>query len=68
MARVRVLRVIEYIGERERVEKVVEKSIHGTRFVDADLTIRAATVGDYPESFTYAEEEQMAPKKAAYGA
>lgn len=64
MDKVRVLRVIEYVGTRERVEKVVEKSIHGTRFVDEDLTIRAATIGEYPELFTYAEESQMLPKVA----
>jgi hypothetical protein len=47
--RVRVLRVIEYIGPREWVEKTVAQSIHGTRRVPTGGEIRAATIGSYPE-------------------
>ena len=46
---VRVLRVIEYVGPRERVESTVAKSIHGTKDAGLGLTIRAATIGAYPE-------------------
>lgn len=46
---VRVLRVIEYVGPRERVEQVVAKSIHGEKDAGRGLVIRASTVGAYPE-------------------
>jgi len=47
---VRVLRIIEYVGRREWVEKTVAGSIHGTKvFLNKSCTIRAATIGSYPE-------------------
>jgi hypothetical protein len=58
---VRVLRIYEFVGPREAVERQVSNSIHGERrFNIADLTgenrsvrgyvrIRAATIGTYPE-------------------
>lgn len=46
---VRVLRVIEYIGPRDRVEKTVANSIHGSKDAGGGLTINAATIGQYPE-------------------
>jgi hypothetical protein len=46
---VRVLRVVEYIGPRRRVEQTVAGSIHGTKEAGGGLTIRAATIGEYPE-------------------
>jgi len=49
MDKVRVLRIIEYVGEREAVEETVANSIHGTREVSKNLTINAATIGMYPE-------------------
>lgn len=49
MDTVRVLRVIEYVGPRDRVERVVSMSIHGEKDVGDGLLIRAATIGAYPE-------------------
>lgn len=49
MDKIRVLRIIEYIGDRGRVEEVVSKSIHGTKNVEKGLIIRATTIGSYPE-------------------
>lgn len=51
---VRVLRVIEYVGPRSWVERTLENSIQGTKTFDevrggGKATIRAATVGGYPE-------------------
>jgi len=53
---VRVLRIIEYTGEREAVEATVAKSLHGEKRFDQflngknfGLIIRAATIGTYPE-------------------
>lgn len=42
---VRVLRMVEYIGPRSRVEDTVTRSIHGEKRI-GDLTIRVATIGD----------------------
>ena len=36
---VRVLRIVEYVGSRERVEETVRRSLHGDK-VMKDLTIR----------------------------
>jgi len=52
MRQVRVLRVIEYVGDEDWVKWQVEQSIHGVRKVDGSKgkgEIRVATVGVYPE-------------------
>ena len=47
---VRVLRVIEYIGPREVMEKQVRLSLRdGTHVPHGNMTIKVATVGDFPE-------------------
>lgn len=48
MDQVRVLRVIEYVGPREWVEKTVGNSVHGTKIIGPGC-ISAATLGTYPE-------------------
>mgnify|MGYP007083468222 FL=1 len=57
MELVRVLRIVEYVGSRERVEETVRQSIHGDK-VMKDLTIRAATIGTYPEILEVRNESQ----------
>ena len=56
MDKVRVLRIIEYVGPRDWVERVVAESIQGTKVIErrgnvdkAECLIRAATIGSYPE-------------------
>ncbi len=49
MEKVRVLRVIEYVGSRCVVEETVQRSIHGAKTVTKDLTIRVTTIGEFPE-------------------
>lgn len=49
MDKIRVLRVIEYVGPRDRVEFVVSRSIQGEKDAGEGLIIRAATIGAYPE-------------------
>ena len=52
MDKIRVLRVIEYVGPRDAVERVISTSIHGERRIPSgigELIIRAATIGIYPE-------------------
>lgn len=56
MDTVRILRVIEYVGPRDRVEKTVATSIHGERDCGMGLIIRAATLGTYPEILSQEEE------------
>ena len=46
---VRVLRVIEYVGERADVEKQVAQSVHGEKRGWGNCIIKAATIGLYPE-------------------
>ena len=46
---VRVLRVLEYVGPREWVERTLANSIQGERRIGPDRVIRAATLGLYPE-------------------
>lgn len=60
---VRVLRIIEYVGDRDEVEATVRKSIQGEMQVRskngrATLTIRAATIGAYPEILEPKEEKE----------
>jgi len=54
---VRVLRIIEYSGNRSAVEACVKNAIQGEVEVkDRGYVIRAATIGTYPEILTNAEE------------
>ena len=46
---IRVLRVIEYTGPRDKVEDQVARSLHGEKRLPNGVTIKAATVGAYPE-------------------
>jgi hypothetical protein len=45
---VRVLRVLEYTGPRDRVEETLRRFIQGEE-VYGGVTIRAATIGEFPE-------------------
>ncbi len=49
MDRVRVLRIIEYEGPRDWVEKTLNKAINGTKAVGPGKFIRTATIGTYLE-------------------
>jgi hypothetical protein len=60
MDKIRVLRVLEYVGPREEVERIVSMSIQGERIYGVrglEVTIRAATLGLYPEILDQAPEE-----------
>jgi hypothetical protein len=49
---VRVLRIVEYTGPRTDVERQVSNSIHGEKTfgpAGKQITIRAATIGEFPE-------------------
>jgi hypothetical protein len=45
---VRVLRIIEYTGPRDWVERTVANSVHGTKDMGHGK-ISGATIGSYPE-------------------
>lgn len=49
---IRVLRLIEYRGSRERVEATVSRAIHGSRYVNRDLCITAYTLSEFPDILT----------------
>lgn len=58
---VRVLRIVEYTGPRGAVEVSVANSIHGERRIirtDGVLTIRASTIGTYPEILTTTKDAE----------
>lgn len=46
---IRIMRIIEYVGTREKVEETINKSIHGTKFFSDDLQISVSTIGSFPE-------------------
>jgi hypothetical protein len=58
---IRVLRVIEYTGPRQRVEDQVARSLHGEKRLPNGVVIRAATVGAYPEMLEGLEEVSIPP-------
>lgn len=41
--------MIEYTGPRDKVEDQVSRSVHGEKRLPTGVTIKAATVGAYPE-------------------
>jgi hypothetical protein len=49
MDKIRVLRVIEYTGDREWIEKTLEKSLHGTWRLPNGGEIRSSIIGDFAE-------------------
>lgn len=49
MDRVRVLRIIEYDGPRDRVEETIARSVTNWRDGGRGLKIRAVTLGTFPE-------------------
>lgn len=57
---IRVLRVIEYTGPRDKVEGQVAQSINGPVNFANGVTIRAATIGQYPEVLSMAEPNERA--------
>jgi len=64
MEKVRVLRVIEYVGDRDWVEKQVAQSIQGEkRITRGNITIgviKVATLGTYPEVLEKESDEVVA--------
>lgn len=49
MDNIRILRIIEYTGPREKVEDQVARSLHGEKRLPNGVTIKVATIGTYPE-------------------
>lgn len=46
---VRVLRLIEYIGDIDDVREQIASSLHGQRVGRGGCIIRATTIGQFPE-------------------
>lgn len=52
----RVLRIIEYSGTREWVDRqIAQRSVKGTRVVANGGTLREAIIGDVPELLGHSE-------------
>lgn len=55
---IRILRLYEFIGPRSEVEQQVAQSMQGTvKLPKGDLTIRATTLGEFPEVLKAAPPE-----------
>lgn len=46
---VRVIRIIEYVGPRGKIETQIANSLHGTKDWGNGVRISAATIGEFPE-------------------
>jgi len=47
---VRILRLVEYVGDRTWVARTVSQALHGTRKFDGGQQITATTLTEFPES------------------
>lgn len=54
---IRILRVLEYVGPRERLEYMYEQNAIKGQRTFGDVTIREAMVGAFPEIIKDKEEE-----------
>ena len=53
---VRVIRIVQYVGPRESVEKQIAKSIQGSQICgprEGPIVISAITLGIFPETLNY---------------
>lgn len=58
--KIRIVRIITYVGDRDWVEDTVRKSIHGHKEVRDGNYIYAATIGVFPERFDVPPGPKMA--------
>jgi len=56
MDKIRVFRILEYVGRRDVVERVIKQSIHHEKIVEG-MTIKACTLGTYPEIMKLGKED-----------
>lgn len=62
MDTVRVLRIIEYVGDRDVVEDQINQSLHGSNILrKGKLTINVATIGEFPEILSHSHQEPIEP-------
>lgn len=62
MDTVRILRIIEYVGPRDKVEAIINHSIHGTQIFGEypnSTRISVATIGTFPEILEKKQEEKV---------
>jgi hypothetical protein len=64
---VRVLRIVEYVGPRDRIEKQIANSLHGTKTWN-DIQISAATIGEFPEILERANTESVEERAKRFAA
>lgn len=63
MDKIRVLRIYEFSGDRAAVERQIENSLHGDKTfstrLGGNITIRAATLGTFPEILEFSEDSRL---------
>jgi hypothetical protein len=63
---VRVLRLVEYVGERSVVEATVKASLHGTKHVEdrgRGMDITGVTIGEFPLPVLVVKVEEWGKKE-----
>lgn len=60
---VRVIRIIEFVGPRNMIEKQVARSVHGVREFGNGCKITAVTLGTYPEIILHHLPMELAEAK-----
>ena len=43
-----IRRILTYRGDTKWLQKTLEKSIHGTKFIDAECSISAVSIDEFP--------------------
>lgn len=58
MDTVQVMRIVIYEGPRDKVEKNIENSIHGTHTISNGVSITALTIKEFPVILIESKQEQ----------
>ena len=61
MDRIRVLRIVEYVGDRDEIESLIEKSLHGKRYLTSGY-IQATTLGEVSEIMKMSQVKERKEK------
>lgn len=55
--RVRILRILSYEGPLSAIAEHMKRVVHGEKTFGQDITLKAATIGTFPEILEMPEEE-----------
>lgn len=62
---VRIIRILEYNGPRSWVERTLGQSIQGTKVIGVDSSIRAVTLGSFPDIVNRNDKSPEHPRSEA---